>query len=46
MDKKDMFAFFLDIKNKYPVGDTELSQLFENYENKLFFGYFLRKNKR
>jgi len=32
MDKKDMFAFFLDIKNKYPVGDTELSQLFENYE--------------
>jgi hypothetical protein len=32
MDKKDMYAFFLDIKNKYPVGDTEILQLFENYE--------------
>ena len=32
MDKKDMYAFFLDIKNKYPVGDTEVTQLFENYE--------------
>ncbi len=32
MDKKDMYAFFLDIKNKYPVGDSEVSQLFENYE--------------
>ena len=32
MDKKDMYAFFLDIKNKYPVGDAEVLQLFENYE--------------
>jgi SpoVK/Ycf46/Vps4 family AAA+-type ATPase len=32
MDKKDMYAFFLDIKNKYPLGDTEVTQLFENYE--------------
>jgi hypothetical protein len=30
MDKKDVFAFFLDIKNKYD--DTELLALFENYE--------------
>jgi len=32
MDKKDMYAFFLNIKNKYPVGDIEITQLFENYE--------------
>ena len=32
MDKKDMFAFFLDIKNKYPAGDAEILSLFENYE--------------
>ena len=32
MDKKDMFAFFLDIKNKYPAGDSEILSLFENYE--------------
>jgi DNA polymerase III delta prime subunit len=32
MDKKDMYAFFLDIKNKYPAGDAEVLQLFENYE--------------
>jgi hypothetical protein len=30
MDKKDMFSFFLDIKNKY--NETELLCLFENYE--------------
>jgi DNA polymerase III delta prime subunit len=30
MDKKDVFAFFLDIKNKY--SDAELASLFENYE--------------
>jgi DNA polymerase III delta prime subunit len=34
MDKKDMFAFFLDLKTKY--NDTEIIALFENYEiNKL-----------
>ena len=32
MDKKDMYAFFLDIKDKYPAGDAEVLQLFENYE--------------
>ena len=32
MDKNDMYAFFLDIKNKYPIGDNEVIQLFENYE--------------
>jgi hypothetical protein len=32
MDKKDMFAFFLDIKNKYPAGDNEILALFENYD--------------
>jgi len=32
MNKNDMYAFFLDIKNKYPVGDNEVIQLFENYE--------------
>jgi hypothetical protein len=30
MDKKDVFAFFLDIKNKY--SDAEMASLFENYE--------------
>ena len=30
MDKKDLFAFFLDIKNKY--NDNEMMLLFENYE--------------
>jgi len=34
MDKKDLFSFFLDIKDKYE--DAELLTLFENYEiNKL-----------
>jgi hypothetical protein len=32
MDKKDMFAFFLDIRNKYPTGDSEILSLFENYD--------------
>jgi hypothetical protein len=27
-----MFAFFLDIRNKYPAGDNEILSLFENYE--------------
>jgi hypothetical protein len=30
MDKTDMFAFFLDLKNKY--SDIEIASLFENYE--------------
>ena len=30
MDKNDMFAFFLDLKNKY--NDNEIVALFENYE--------------
>jgi len=30
MDKHDMFAFFLDIKNRY--NDNEISALFENYD--------------
>lgn len=30
MDKKDIFSFFLDLKNKYD--DAELLSLFENYE--------------
>jgi hypothetical protein len=30
MDKKDIFAFFLNLKNKYT--DNELLLLFENYE--------------
>ena len=30
MDKNDMFAFFLDIKNKY--NDNEIIALFENYD--------------
>ena len=35
MDKKDLFAFFLDIKNKYD-DDNDIINLFENYEiNKL-----------
>jgi hypothetical protein len=34
MDKKDMFTFFLDLKNKY--NDNEIISLFENYDiNKL-----------
>jgi DNA polymerase III delta prime subunit len=32
MDKKDLFCFFLDLKNKY--NDTEVMALFENYEIK------------
>jgi hypothetical protein len=32
MDKKDMFAFFLNIRKKYPTGDNEILSLFENYE--------------
>ena len=30
MDKKDLYIFFLDMKNKYT--DTQITQLFENYE--------------
>jgi hypothetical protein len=30
MDKKDLFAFFLDLKNKYD--DNEIAAMFENYE--------------
>jgi DNA polymerase III delta prime subunit len=30
MDKKDMYAYFLDLKNKYT--DIEILSLFENYE--------------
>jgi DNA polymerase III delta prime subunit len=30
MDKKDLFAFFIDIKNKY--NDNQILSLFENYE--------------
>lgn len=30
MDKQDMFAFFLDLKNKY--NDNEIVALFENYD--------------
>lgn len=30
MDKNDMFAFFLDLKNKYT--DNEIAALFENYD--------------
>jgi DNA polymerase III delta prime subunit len=30
MDKHDMFAFFLDIKNRY--NDNEIASLFENYD--------------
>ena len=30
MDKKDLFGFFIDIKNKYD--DNQISNLFENYE--------------
>ena len=30
MDKNDMFAFFLDLKNKY--NDNEILGLFENYD--------------
>jgi hypothetical protein len=34
MDKKDLFGFFIDLKNKYD--ETEIINLFENYEiNKL-----------
>jgi hypothetical protein len=30
MDKKDIFSFFMDIREKYD--DTEILNLFENYE--------------
>ena len=30
MDKKDIFSFFLDIRNKYD--EAEMTLLFENYE--------------
>jgi uncharacterized protein YdiU (UPF0061 family) len=34
MDKKDLFGFFIDLKNKYD--DNQIVALFENYEiNKL-----------
>ena len=32
MDKKDLFGFFLDIKNKYEPDSMDLNMLFENYE--------------
>jgi hypothetical protein len=32
MDKKDLFGFFLDIKNKYEPDSIELNMLIENYE--------------
>lgn len=32
MDKKDLFAFFLDIKNKHDPDSSEMNLLFENYE--------------
>jgi hypothetical protein len=32
MDKKDLFGFFLDIKNKYHPDTSEMNMLFENYE--------------
>jgi SpoVK/Ycf46/Vps4 family AAA+-type ATPase len=32
MDKKDVFGFFLDIKNKYDIDSPEITILFENYE--------------
>jgi hypothetical protein len=33
MDKKDIFAFFQEVKYKYPENDmTSLMSLFENYE--------------
>jgi hypothetical protein len=32
MDKKDLFGFFLDIKNKYEPDSIEVNMLFENYE--------------
>jgi dephospho-CoA kinase len=32
MDKKDVFSFFLDIKNKYDQDSPEINLLFENYE--------------
>jgi hypothetical protein len=32
MDKKDLFGFFLDIKNKYEPDSLEMNMLFENYE--------------
>jgi hypothetical protein len=30
MDKKDLFSFFMDLKNKYE--DPQIVALFENYE--------------
>jgi SpoVK/Ycf46/Vps4 family AAA+-type ATPase len=32
MDKKDIFGFFLNIKNKYDIDSPEINILFENYE--------------
>jgi hypothetical protein len=32
MDKKDLFGFFLDIKNKYEPDSVEMNMMFENYE--------------
>ena len=31
MDKKDLFYFFIDLKNKYE-NDAQIFELFENYE--------------
>lgn len=32
MDKKDLFAFFYELKNEINVSDNDLENLFENYE--------------
>jgi hypothetical protein len=32
MDKKDLFGFFLNIKNKFDLDSHEINMLFENYE--------------
>ena len=32
MDQKDLFSFFLNLKNKHSETDTEFLHLFENYE--------------
>ena len=41
MDKKDMFCFFLDLKNRY--NETEILALFENFEiTKLDIGRIYR----
>lgn len=32
MDKKDLFAFFYELKNEMNVSDSDLDNIFENYE--------------